>query len=142
MLLLLLAPQSVTALDVTLLWGAAREPGLAGYRVFVRQEGERYNYRRPAWEGPETSCTIHNLDDETNYCFVARAFDTSGNVSRNSNEACTRYGISPSPCAGSAEASEFDTNPVYGPFDLLKLLACCLLLVGVVAFVRLWPKKK
>jgi hypothetical protein len=82
-LILFLFPQNLYALDITLAWDANSEEDLAGYRVFSREEGENYNYNQPAWEGDktETSCTIYDLDDDTTYCFVVRAFDTSGNES-------------------------------------------------------------
>ena len=75
-LVLLLSPQSVTALDVLLTWDANREPDIGGYRVFVRQEGKSYDYERPEWVGHMTHCTIHNPDDETNYCFVLMLIST------------------------------------------------------------------
>jgi PKD repeat protein len=76
--------------DITLAWDASSGPNLDGYRVFHRTESGSYNYNTPTWEGTdtETSCTIYNLDDNTTYCFVARAFDTSGKESTNSNEEC------------------------------------------------------
>jgi hypothetical protein len=90
-LVLLLSPQSVTALDVKLAWNANIEQGIAGYRVFMRQEGKSYDYLRPEWIGWSTVCKIYSLDDETNYCFVVRAYDSYGTESGDSNEACTDY---------------------------------------------------
>ncbi len=85
-LLLLLPVKAFPSVDVTLAWDANTEPDLDGYRIFVRAEGGSYNYTQPAWEGTTTTCTIHGLDDGTNYYFVARAFDTSNNESGDSNE--------------------------------------------------------
>ena len=59
-----------------------------GYRVFHRIEGDAYNYPDPAWEGSETSCTIEIADDEGRHYFVARAFDTEGFESQDSDEVC------------------------------------------------------
>jgi hypothetical protein len=73
-------------LDVALRWDANTETDLAGYRVFYREDGQSYNYNNPAWEGTQTTCTIYSLDDSTGYYFVARAFDTSGNESGDSDE--------------------------------------------------------
>ncbi len=87
-LTLFLLPQTVYSADITLAWDANGEDDLAGYRIYVRQEGQSYDYSNPAWEGTETTCTIYDLDDETTYCFVARAFDTSDNESGDSNEVC------------------------------------------------------
>ncbi len=73
-------------LDVVLTWDANTETDLAGYRVFYREDGQSYDYNNPAWEGIQTTCTIYSLDDGTGYYFVARAFDTWGNESGDSDE--------------------------------------------------------
>jgi len=77
---------SVYAVDVTLEWGANGEPDLAGYRVFYREEGQSYNYTNPAWEGPDTTCSIYNLIETKSYYFVIRAFDIEEFESGDSNE--------------------------------------------------------
>ena len=87
-LIFLLSAQNVYSLDVTLAWDPNSENDLAGYRIFYREEGQSYNYEEPAWEGSETTCTIYNLDDNTTYYFVARAFDIGDSESGDSNEAC------------------------------------------------------
>ncbi len=78
--------EAISSVDITLAWDANTEPDLAGYRIFVRAEGESYDYSQPDWEGTETTCTITGLADGANYYFVARAFDTSNNESGDSNE--------------------------------------------------------
>jgi len=138
-LVLLFSPQSVIALDVTLAWDSNTEPGISGYKVFMRLEGEGYDYTRPEWTGRNTTCTIHYLDDEANYCFVVRAFDNNGIESGNSNEACTYYGGG---CAGSAEASRYGANPVYRPSDLAKRMAYSLLPLGALIGLRIWRRKR
>jgi len=87
-LVFFLFPQNVYSFDVTLAWDPNSEKDLAGYRIFYREEGQSYNYEEPAWEGSETTCTIYNLDDNTTYCFVARAFDIWGTESGDSNVTC------------------------------------------------------
>ena len=57
-LILCLVPQNVYAIDVTLAWDSNSEEDLAGYRILYRQEGQSYNYQEPAWQGPDTTCTI------------------------------------------------------------------------------------
>jgi hypothetical protein len=75
--------------QVTLAWSPNAEPDIAGYRVFSRLEGEDYAYDEPAWEGTENTCTLDILDENSDYCFVARAFDTEGYESADSNEVCS-----------------------------------------------------
>lgn len=72
-------------------WSPNSEPDLAGYRVFHRAEGASYNYIAPAWDGTDTTCTISNLGGGT-YFFVARAYDTEGFESGNSNEVFATLG--------------------------------------------------
>ena len=79
-------PVIASAAQVTLEWDENDETDLAGYRVFCRQEGHNYDYYNPVWEGAETNCTIFGLDDNTSYYFVARAYNTSGEESSNSNQ--------------------------------------------------------
>ena len=104
----------------------------------MRQEGENYDYKRPEWIGPKTSCTIDNLDDETNYCFVVRAFGKSSAESGDSNEVCTQEGTA---CAGSAEASGYGANPVYRSSDLGKHIACFLFPLGALISRSIWRRK-
>jgi hypothetical protein len=86
--ILLLSTQNVYSFDATLAWDPNSEKNLDGYRIFYRENGQGYDYEVPAWEGSKTTCTIYNLDDNTTYCFVARAVDTEGAESGDSNETC------------------------------------------------------
>jgi K319L-like, PKD domain len=79
---------SAATTQVTLAWDENNEPDLAGYCVYIRQSDEAYNYDSHSWKGSESSCTIYNLIDIVDYCFVVRAFDTVGNESADSNEIC------------------------------------------------------
>lgn len=72
------------AADVTLAWDA-NNPTPDGYRLFMRVDGQSYDYTNPAWQGPETTCTIADLAEGTTYAFVVRAFD-GGLESGDSNE--------------------------------------------------------
>jgi len=113
-LVLLVSAQNVFSAEVTLAWYPNSEEDLAGYRVFCCQEGESYHYNDPAWEGDktETSCTIYNLDDHTTYCFVVRAFDTSGNESGDSNEVCYEP-----PGSNLPPLRPFIASPYYGQME-------------------------
>jgi hypothetical protein len=78
---------SLATTQVTLEWTANTETDLAGYRIFFREDGQPlYDYANPAWESIETTCTIYDLDETTTYHFVARAFDTEGYESGDSEE--------------------------------------------------------
>jgi PKD repeat protein len=79
---------SSAATQISLEWGLNTDPDLAGYRIFVREQSQSYDYENPSWEGTGTYCTIYNLDETITYCFVARAFDSEGSESGNSNEVC------------------------------------------------------
>jgi len=79
---------SAAATQVTLAWDENSEPDLAGYYLYVRQAEEAYNYSSPEWEGSDTACTIFNLIDTVDYCFIVRAYDADGNESSDSNEIC------------------------------------------------------
>lgn len=81
--------QCAYAFDVRLEWEANTEPDLAGYKIFFRKAGEEYDYDDAAWIGTATTCTISDLDDDTAYFFVARALDSAGYESGDSNEAST-----------------------------------------------------
>jgi hypothetical protein len=72
------------AAQVTLEWGPP-DPSLDGYKIYVRTEGEVYDYHFPAWSGTNTTCTIDNLADDTTHYFVVRAW-AGNDVSTDSNE--------------------------------------------------------
>lgn len=82
----LLSPPPLPAAQVTLAWDP-NDPTPDGYRVYHRLEGQNYDYSSPSWPlsgavSTNTTCTIENLDDDTTYYFVVRAFsgtDESGN---------------------------------------------------------------
>jgi len=87
---------SLAAADtITLEWNPNSETDLAGYRVFVREAAQGYDYLSPAWEGTETTCRIESIMATKKYCFVVRAFDTEGYESENSNEVAYFMGTVP-----------------------------------------------
>jgi hypothetical protein len=73
-----------SARDIKLAWDASNSAD--GYRLFYREQGEQYDYMRPAWEGSATQCRVYNLEDDTTYYFVVRAYNDFGE-SGDSNEA-------------------------------------------------------
>jgi len=86
------SPGNVQPGQVTLEWSPNSEPDLAGYSVYSREESQSYDYDNPYWEGTDTTCTIYDLDETKTYCFVARAYDTEGFESGDSNEVCFEPG--------------------------------------------------
>jgi len=92
---LFLLASSADAATVTLEWIPNSETDLAGYRVFMREAGQGYDYVLPAWEGTETTCTINDLLETKKYLFVVRAFDTEEYESANSNEVAYFMGTVP-----------------------------------------------
>lgn len=83
-LLILLTATVAMPAGVTLRWDA-NDPAPEEYRVFSRKNGQAYDYSRHAWEGSGVTCTIDNLDGQTEYYFVVRACD-GGMESADSNE--------------------------------------------------------
>ncbi len=59
---------------VTVSW-EENDPAPEGYRIYQRKQGEVYDYDTPCWTGSETSGNVYNLDWETTYYFVVRAYD-------------------------------------------------------------------
>jgi hypothetical protein len=84
----------IYAIDITLHWDPNNEPNLAGYRVFVREQSQSYNFETPVWETIDNFCTIYDLDETKTYCFVVRSFDINGLESTNSNEVLLIEGVS------------------------------------------------
>jgi len=60
--------------EVTISW-APNDPTPEGYRIFQRAEGEAYDYSQPCWTGSDTQGTVYNLDWDTTYYFVVRAYE-------------------------------------------------------------------
>ncbi|NVM23550.1 MAG: fibronectin type III domain-containing protein [Desulfobacterales bacterium] len=114
-LIVFLSAQNAHPAGVILAWDPNSEPDLAGYRIFCRQEGESYNYGAPAWEGTEPSCAVYDLDYETTYYFVAKAYDTSGNESGDSNEVRYELPVSNADFGGfgTAGTDEIETDEDY-----------------------------
>lgn len=101
-LALLLSAATAAATDVSLRWDP-NDPSPEGYRVFTRKNGEVYDYSRWDWQGTSSACTIGNLEAQTEYHFVVRAF-RGGLESDDSIE--VRYTTPP----GSSPALEMDAD--------------------------------
>jgi hypothetical protein len=79
-------PSLLMAMDVDLEWEPSSDPNVVGYRLYVREDIEDYNYSFPEWEGAHSRGTIKGLDPYESYFFVVRAFDQQGHESSDSNE--------------------------------------------------------
>ena len=86
LVLFLSVGSTVTAKELRLSWDCNSEPNIAGYKVYCRLATEDFDYDRPAWYGPENSCVIGDLEDNTNYYFIVRAYNTNGEESEDSEE--------------------------------------------------------
>ena len=55
--------------------GMDNDPAPEGYRVFVRENTQSYDYDHPIWEDSVTACTLSGLVEGVTYHFVVRAFE-------------------------------------------------------------------
>ena len=102
-------PASAEAAKVTLAWDASNTAS-DGYRVYMRTEGQSYNYNTPVWSGAATTCSIDQLASTT-YFFVVRAFNGTDH-SGDSNEVEYKVVINQPPVAdaGSDQAATANTR--------------------------------
>ncbi len=101
---------SAFADSVKLSWDP-NSPKPTGYRVYQRTQGQAYNFNRPVWTGSYSTATVKNLNENTQYYFVVRAY--SGNLeSANSNEVAFKSApsASPPPSSGSASSGSSETS--------------------------------
>ena len=87
-LLLTFLPETFAASQASFTWDPNPDPDVAGYRVYCREQNRAYDNAAPLWEGTATQSTVYGLDESTSYCCAARAFDTEGFESEDSNEVC------------------------------------------------------
>ena len=119
-IILLLPAASLAASQVTLAWNANSEASLAGYRIYYKSgsSGEPYNgvglnQGSSPVEIPLSSLadskkpevTLTGLTQNTDYYFVATAYDKYGNESDYSNEVVLKAGSHPSPVVHKVSAS-------------------------------------
>lgn len=106
-------PANASSVEVRLQWDENPEPGISGYRIFHRSEGQGYNYDSPSWEGSETTCIIGGLEQGVRYFFVARTFNAEDVESSDSNEV-DYYQAVPEPEPGTEPEVSEETNNDYG----------------------------
>jgi chitinase len=75
-LIIFMTAALAAAASVTLRW-EPNIPSPEGYRVFIRENGQAYNYNQPDWQGSTSTCTFDRLESQTEYFFVVRAFQGS-----------------------------------------------------------------
>jgi len=98
---------SLYAAQVTLAWDPS-DSDVEGYNLYMRVEGNTYDYTSPAWSGDSTTCTIDQLDDGT-YYFVARAYAAS-DESIDSNEVEYKVIINSEPVAEAGTDQDVSTG--------------------------------
>lgn len=66
---------SIANTQVTLQWDL-NDPAPEGYRLYVREEGQDFDYDNFWWQGDHSFniCTIDGLDESKTYYFVVHAF--------------------------------------------------------------------
>ena len=62
------------AANVTLRWDP-NQPTPQGYRIFMREKGQSYDYSAPVWTGSAVTAVVDGMVPETTYYFVVRAFE-------------------------------------------------------------------
>ncbi len=60
--------------EIALAWDP-NDPAPEGYRIYQRLEGQAYDYTQPVWTGTNATGTVYNLEYDTTYYFVVRAFE-------------------------------------------------------------------
>jgi hypothetical protein len=86
-LMLLGMPALAAAKEITLIWDPSPDQRVVGYRVYMREAGEDYDFGEPRKEVTDNEATIRGLDENKTYFFVVRAFDAEGNEGEVSQEA-------------------------------------------------------
>jgi hypothetical protein len=84
-ILIFLMTAAANAASVTLEWDPVSQT-IDGYRIFMRVEGQNYDYNNPAWQGKDSTCSIDGLESGNIYYFVARSYKDALESS-DSNEA-------------------------------------------------------
>jgi chitinase len=110
-------PSVVFSYDISLSWDESPDD-VVGYKVFMRIQGQDYNYNVPVYKGDAGSCTITGLNLDVQYYFVARSYREINNESidsDNSNE--ISYSRStPAPVVDSSDNDTVqDSDPVENP---------------------------
>lgn len=85
-LMLLGLPACAAAKEITLIWDPSPDETVVGYRVYMREAGEDYDFDKPEKEVTNNEATIRGLDENRTYFFVVRAFDADGNEGEVSEE--------------------------------------------------------
>jgi hypothetical protein len=76
---------NTAAADQITLEIASADAGATYHRIFLREQGQAYDYSNWAYQGSETTVTIDNLQAGVAYYFVARSYSDSHH-SEDSNE--------------------------------------------------------
>ncbi|HBD18664.1 MAG TPA: hypothetical protein DC063_00185 [Arenimonas sp.] len=83
------------AAQVTLAWDA-NNPAPTGYRLFQRVAGAGYDYAKPIWTGPQTTCTVTVPDGAESY-FVVRAYVQGSAASEESGDSNEVFALTKPP---------------------------------------------
>ena len=107
--LLLFYCSTLYASQVTLAWDPS-ESSPEGYNLYMRVEGQTYDYTSPVWSGASTTCTIDQLEDNT-YYFVARSYaENDESIDSNEVEYKVVINTAPQSDAGTDQAVNEDST--------------------------------
>lgn len=110
-----LFPAVALSYDIVLSWDESDDE-VDGYKIFMKAEGQAYNFSSPVYNGTAKQFPVENLEYDVQYSFVARSYvisDSETIDSDNSNE-ITYTRSAPEPEA-EEEVVEQDTTPVEDP---------------------------
>lgn len=95
------------AVKIQLYWDIDYSPAVAGYKLFVRERDQEFNYDSPytTTNADTRNATVYDLVEDKSYAFVVRSYDAFGNMSEPSNElgpilmseVCQKYSETPMP---------------------------------------------
>ncbi len=108
-IILFLFPAFSIAAQVTMAWDP-NDPTPEGYRIYQRTEGQAYDSTQPVWTGPDTTCTVDNLNDDIIYYFVVRAY--VGEIESGASNEISFLSPSPSATTYTISASTTDHGSI------------------------------
>jgi hypothetical protein len=102
LLLLAFPPSALMAAQVTLRWDA-NQTAPDGYRLYQSNDAQGFDYSSPVWSGQAIEHTVADLDPNTTYYFVVRAFKGSSESGDSNKVQFPEPGSAPPPVSDPSE---------------------------------------